>query len=120
MVGMVARSPDLMDTGAHRSGWRRHRRTVNPKVTMPRDFVTEATSRVIANIGQIDKPDQRLLDRAVKLGTISKWRGRWFPEAGAPYGLGPLKTCYGPNDVCAYYAAWRAADSAYPTGQNSV
>lgn len=76
---------------------------------MTRNFVEEAKSEVIPNIGQIDRQSRLSLDRAVRAGTISKWRGHWFPHAGAPVGLGPLKVCYGPNEMADYFADWRAS-----------
>jgi hypothetical protein len=50
---------------------------------------------VICNIGQVTNEDRRLLDRLVKQGIAAKWRGYWFPVAGASHGIGPLKTCWG-------------------------
>lgn len=55
-----------------------------------------ARGGILVNIGQLDKPTKRALDRLVKRGRIAKWRGHWFPFDGHPtYGMGPLKTCYG-------------------------
>lgn len=62
---------------------------------MARDFVTEAQTRVVCDIGQIDANAKRALRRAVAAGTLAQWRGYWHPVAGAPFGIGPLKTCYG-------------------------
>lgn len=50
---------------------------------------------VVVNIGQVDKPTTRALDKMVRTGTLLKWRGYWFPVAGADFGIGPLKTCWG-------------------------
>lgn len=50
---------------------------------------------VICNIGQVDKPTARALDKMWRAGTLLKWRGFWYPVAGASYGIGPLKTCWG-------------------------
>lgn len=61
-----------------------------------RDFVAEARCRVVAVIGQVDDASRRKLDAAARNGEIAKWRGYWYPVAGAPFGIGPLKTCYGP------------------------
>ena len=61
---------------------------------------------VIANIGQVDAPTARALDKLVKASQIAKWRGHWFPDAGAPWGIGPLKTCYGPIAARDYYASF--------------
>jgi hypothetical protein len=49
---------------------------------------------VICNIGQVTKEDRRLLDRLVRSGIADKWRGHWFPIAGASHGIGTLKTCW--------------------------
>jgi hypothetical protein len=49
---------------------------------------------VICNIGQITKKDRYLLDRLVRDGTVTNWRGHWASVAGASYGIGPLKTCW--------------------------
>jgi len=51
--------------------------------------------KVVVNIGQLDNPTKRKLDALARKGQIAKWRGYWFPIAGAPEGIGPLKTCYG-------------------------
>lgn len=53
------------------------------------------TGYVICNIGQIEPRDRRILESAVRHKQIVKWRGYWHPVAGASYGIGPLKTCYG-------------------------
>lgn len=50
---------------------------------------------VIVNIGQIDKPTARALDKLVRAGELLKWRGKWYPVAGASFGIGPDKTCWG-------------------------
>lgn len=50
---------------------------------------------VIVNIGQIDKLTARALDKLVRAGELLKWRGKWYPVAGAAWGLGPDKTCWG-------------------------
>ncbi len=61
----------------------------------PAEWVAEAGRCVIADIGQLSAADRAALDGAVKAGTLSRWRGRWYPVTGARYGLGPPKTCYG-------------------------
>ena len=71
-----------------------------------RDLVVEVTTRVVPDIGQIDHPSRLALNRMVRAGTIAKWRGRWAPEAGAPWGLGGLKTCYGPPEIRDYFASF--------------
>lgn len=50
---------------------------------------------VICNIGQVDEPTKRALDKLVRVGTLLKWRGYWYPVAGACYGIGPPKSCWG-------------------------
>lgn len=60
----------------------------------------------IANIGQLDAATRRELDRMVRRGVLAKWRGHWFPIEGAPYGMGPLKTCYGPVEARDYWATF--------------
>jgi hypothetical protein len=71
------------------------------------DYLEAARQRVVVSIGQLSAADKRTLDRAAKAGTISKWRGYWHPVRGAPFGIGPLKTCYGPHDVCATLSSFK-------------
>jgi hypothetical protein len=54
---------------------------------------------VVADIGQVKGLWKRTLEKEVRAGRLVKWRGKWFPMAGAPFGLGPDKTCYGTPDV---------------------
>jgi hypothetical protein len=77
---------------------------------MTRDFVAEATAAPIPDIGQIDHASKLKIMREVRAGRLAKWRGRWFPEAGAPRGIGPLKTCYGTPEWAAYYASFKQDD----------
>lgn len=49
---------------------------------------------VVCNIGQLSKDDTRELDRLVRHGKLTKWRGHWYPVTGASWGMGPLKTCW--------------------------
>jgi hypothetical protein len=63
------------------------------------EWLQVASVRVIADTGYLTKSDRAALDRDVRLGKIAKWRGRWFPNPGAPWGIGPLKTCYGPHEA---------------------
>jgi hypothetical protein len=49
---------------------------------------------VICDIGQVTMQDRRAMDRFVRDGSAIKWRGHWFPIAGASFGIGPLKTCW--------------------------
>lgn len=50
---------------------------------------------VIVCIGQLSTEHKLALDLMARRGQIQKWRGKWFPVAGAPMGLGPDKACYG-------------------------
>ena len=50
---------------------------------------------VIPDIGQVKGVWKKALEHEVKAGRLTKWRGHWFPVAGASHGIGPLKTCYG-------------------------
>ena len=56
-----------------------------------------AEGRPVINIGQLDKPTQRMLDRMAKRGEIGKCRGYW---PYVLYGYGPKKTCYLPTPPC--------------------
>lgn len=73
------------------------------------DIVAAALAAVIPDIGQISHVDKLALGRAVRAGTLAKWRGYWFPHAGAPVGLGPLKTCYGSPEAAAYFADFKTS-----------
>lgn len=59
---------------------------------------------VVVDIGHLGKIDVRLLDRAVRAGKLVKWRGKWFPNAGAPVGVGPDKNCWSTPEVASYFA----------------
>jgi hypothetical protein len=47
------------------------------------------------DIGQVRGAWKAALEREVRAGRLVKWKGHWYPVAGASFGLGPLKTCYG-------------------------
>ena len=66
--------------------------------------------KVVCNIGQFDKQTKRKLDKMARDGRIVKWQGYWFPIAGAPEGIGCLKSCYGIPPM--YEAAKRAGPAA--------
>lgn len=51
--------------------------------------------KVIVNIGQIAPETARKLDKLTRSGELTKWRGKWYPVAGASFGIGPDKTCWG-------------------------
>lgn len=60
------------------------------------EILAEALAgEVICKIGQLDAGTVRALDKLVKAGTLAKWRGHWYPTAGANFGIGPLKSCWG-------------------------
>jgi hypothetical protein len=63
-----------------------------------------AGDRVIADIGQVNGAWKRALEKEVRAGRLAKWRGHWYPTAGAPWGIGPLKTCYGTPEIAAHFA----------------
>ena len=50
---------------------------------------------VVCDIGQVCPIGKRALDQAVRAGELATWRGHWHPVPGAPFGIGPLKTCWG-------------------------
>lgn len=54
-----------------------------------------AGREVECDIGQVKGAWKKALEREVRAGRLTKWKGHWFPVAGANFGLGPLKTCYG-------------------------
>lgn len=54
---------------------------------------------VVADTGQVRGLWKRQLEREVRAGRLVKWRGKWFPVAGAPGGIGPDKTCYGTPEM---------------------
>jgi len=65
----------------------------------PIEWLAIAKVRVVCDIGQLGQAARRALDNAARRGEIAKWRGHWAPIAGAPFGIGPLKTCFGPREV---------------------
>lgn len=67
-----------------------------------------AGDKIIADIGQVNGLWKTALEREVRAGRLAKWRGKWFPQAGAPYGIGPDKTCYGTPENRDRFAAMRA------------
>jgi hypothetical protein len=81
------------------------------------DHIAERLSagEVIADIGQIFPELERQIMKHVKAGRLASWRGRWFPVAGAPFGIGPLKTCYGLPHVAEFWATCKLPVSARAT-----
>jgi hypothetical protein len=72
-------------------------RTVPQRTYPPQDVFVETAmaGEVVVQIGQIAPSTVKQLDKLVRAGTLLKWRGKWFPVAGAAFGLGPDKTCWG-------------------------
>lgn len=62
-----------------------------------KQFIIDALlgGEVVCNIGQINPATQRVIDKMIRRGEVVKWRGYWYPVAGASFGIGPLKSCYG-------------------------
>lgn len=73
-------------------------------------FVPAALNgEVICNIGHISPETERALNKLVRTGELAKWRGHWYPTSGAPWGIGPLKTCWGLPEIRDFFIARRAA-----------
>lgn len=64
---------------------------------------------VIPNIGQVKGVWKRQLEKEVKAGRLAKWKGKWYPVAGASWGLGPDKTCYGTPALKEHFSAFNLA-----------
>jgi hypothetical protein len=69
---------------------------------------------VLVNLGQFSKHTEAALKRAVKAGHLKAWRGKWFPQAGAPVGIGPDKTCYALPAIAQHFAEFRRGVEAHP------
>jgi hypothetical protein len=59
---------------------------------------------VLVDIGQVGPLSRKALDRAVRAGKLTKWRGKWFPVAGASFGIGPDKNCWSTPEVAKQFA----------------
>jgi hypothetical protein len=68
-----------------------------PRTYPPQNWIVPAAlaGDVIVDIGQVEKATRRALEKLVRAGTLLQWRGKWYPLAGASWGLGPDKTCWG-------------------------
>ena len=64
---------------------------------------------VVADIGQVKGAWRRQLEKEIRAGRLTKWKGHWYPNAGSPWGMGPLKTCYGIPEIAEHFAALRAS-----------
>lgn len=49
---------------------------------------------IVVNVGQLSHAEELAFARAVRRGELLKWRGKWYPQEGAEYGMGPDKTCW--------------------------
>lgn len=78
-------------------------------ITIDQAQAAIGAGEVLVNIGQIGTDVQRALDRAVKQGSVRKWRGYWFPVAGAHFGIGPLKSCYALPETADRFAEFKAS-----------
>lgn len=58
-----------------------------------------AGERVVPNIGQVRGLWKQMLEREVRAGRLAKWKGKWHPVAGAPWGMGSDKDCYGTPEL---------------------
>ncbi len=67
-----------------------------------------AGNDVVPDIGQVKGAWKRALEREVRAGRLAKWRGKWFPTAGAPWGIGLDKTCYGTPELRDYFVEAKA------------
>src|SRR3990167_8619101 len=67
---------------------------------------------VVADTGQVKGLWKRMLKKEIRAGRIVTWRGKWYPIAGAPYGLGPDKTCYGVPELRDAFAAKKDATTS--------
>jgi hypothetical protein len=83
---------------------------------MARDFAAEASQYVVPDIGQIDAASMKTLRQLVKTGALASWRGKWYPHAGAPFGIGPDKTCYGTPAMKEFWTNWNASGFLMPDG----
>lgn len=81
-----------------------HLPAINPhhRLTLQDHLAWLDEGAVLVNIGQLEDRCARQLDRLVKRGYLVKWRGRWYPVAGAQFGIGPLKTCWATPAVASY------------------
>lgn len=75
-----------------------------PRTYGPQDWIVPAAldGTVIVQISQIAPETVKQLDKLVRSGVLVRWRGKWYPVAGASFGLGPDKTCWG---LASKYAA---------------
>lgn len=71
-----------------------------------------AGEKVIPNIGQVRGVFKNVLEKEVRAGRLAKWQGHWHPSPGAPWGIGPLKTCYGTPEIRDMYAEAKAGLAA--------
>lgn len=58
---------------------------------------------VLVNTGQVTPDEVKALKRAVRAGQLISWRGKWFPEPGAAFGIGPDKVCWSTPETAARF-----------------
>lgn len=95
------------------AGHDRHARNLGGRgvpATAPQDTYDRLNAalggQVIPDIGQVTPGEKRALDQAVRAGQLAKWRGKWFPVAGASFGIGPDKTCWGLPSIAEHFASF--------------
>lgn len=90
----------------------------NPRDTEAdfRNLDAALRGEVVVDIGHLGKLDVTVLDRAVRAGKLAKWRGKWFPNAGAPWGIGPDKTCWSTPEVAAFWAEAKHGTASLRSG----
>lgn len=87
--------------------------TTKPAAHTPEAIVTyervnsALDGNVLVDIGHVTEVERRFLKRAVRAGKLVSWRGKWFPVAGAPWGIGPDKTCWSTPEVAAHWQSAR-------------
>lgn len=64
---------------------------------------------VFADTGQVKGAWKAALRKEIKAGRLVTWKGHWFPHPGSPFGMGPLKTCYGIPEIRDAYAQMRGS-----------
>ena len=70
---------------------------------------------VLVDIGHVGPVTRDALKRAVRAGKLVQWRGKWFPLAGAPGGIGPDKNCWSTPEVAAAFAEMKRGIAARAT-----
>lgn len=79
-----------------------------PRIYPPQGHIVRALlgGDVVVDIGQVSPETVKQFKKLHRAGTLVKWRGYWHPVPGAPWGIGPPKTCWG---LASKYAAEQVA-----------